>query len=346
VSASALILAPVVAMLDELDGPALGELEHALRGQLAPAPETPAERRVRQLGLVAQLIRETGAARPPRTDYDQLRPADAPSSQALVEEYGRWRKVCRAAEGLLPDGRILRTDGNTRVRNAGIRTKTRSYSRNEIANAIRQCALATGRRPTSLSYERWRDREVAQAKQSGREMPRLPTLITIARWFRAWPQALAAAAIDERGLERERAKRLPRSDRRPQKLTATELERVGATRLLTRTGNVDKTAIEQLPLRSALDLCRALDCSLNYLAGAGDRGRAPVGTRFAHETWKTRLAASGVGERELLKRIGMPLGPYRQLLRGKHEPTLRQLQTFAAITAAPLTALLTEGDTP
>jgi hypothetical protein len=92
-------------------------------------------------------------------------------------------------------------------------------------------------------------------------------------------------------------------------------------------------------------MCRALDCSLDYLAGASGRGRAPGGTRFAHETWKERLAASGVGDRQLLKQIRMPLGPYRVLLRGTREPTLAQFKTFAAIVAAPMSGLLTEGET-
>lgn len=48
-------------MLDELDGPALIELERALRGQLTPKAETPAQRRARRLGFLAQLIEDTGS---------------------------------------------------------------------------------------------------------------------------------------------------------------------------------------------------------------------------------------------------------------------------------------------
>lgn len=129
-------------------------------------------------------------------------------------------------------------------------------------------------------------------------------------------------------------------------LTPSELESVGASHLLTRKRELDRQQIEQLMLSDALQLCRRLDCSLEYLLGSGDRDRAPAGTRFAHATWKERLATSGVGERQLLKQLGMPLGPYRLLLRGKHEPTLAQLTVFAAIAAAPLQALLTEGDKP
>jgi hypothetical protein len=340
------ILTPIRAMLAELDGPSLAELERALRGSLAPVRETPVERRVRRLGFLARMIKNTGSAQPPRIEYDEQRPAGTPSGQELVYEYGSWRKACRAADGLLPDGRILRASGDTAVRGARIGRKTEAYTRNEITNAIRRCALATGRKPTSLAYERWREREIAAAKRTGRDRPRLPTLVSIARTFRTWRQALAAAVIDERELEKARAKALPRTDRWPQKLTPSELEAVGATHLLTRNGEVDVAAIEQLPVSDALELCRTLDCSLEYLGGASTRGRAPRGTRFAHETWKARLAASGVGERELLKRIGLPLGPYRQLLRGRHEPTLGQLRIFASISGAPLEALLTEGDTP
>jgi hypothetical protein len=303
-------------------------------------------RRARRLGFLAQLIEETGAARVPRVVYDQERPQTAPSGQELVDEFRSWRRVCRAAAGVLPDGRINRRDGDNHPRTPGERTKTPAYSRDEILTAIRRCALATGRKPTATAYERWHDREIGKAKRHGKTRPRIPTLSTIARMFPRWPLAVAAAAIDERELEHAREAPLPQTEQPPAKLMPTELTRAAAGRLLTRKGTVDRQQVELLPLSEALVLCRVLDCSLEYLLGSGDRGRAPEGTRFAHETWKARLAASGVRERQLLQQIGMPLGPYRQLLRGKHEPTLGQHRIFAAIAGAPLTALLAEGHTP
>lgn len=334
----------VLVMLDQLDGPTLAELERALRGRLAPEAETPAERRGRRLGFLAMLIEQSGLARPSRVEYDRLRPADAPTGQELTAEFGLWSRACRAADGVLPDGRINRPSGDNHPRTPGARVKTPVYTRDEILTAIRRCALAIGRAPTSGAYERWREREVQKAKRFGKRVPRIPSIGTVARAFPRWRLAVAAAAIDECELEDARARSMPRLERRPAKLAPRELEAIGATHLLTRKGTVDKSAIEQLLLGDALALCRQLDCSFEYLLGSGDRGRAPTGTRFAYETWKERLANSRVGERELLKRIRMPLGHYRHLLRGQLEPTLGQLTVFAALAAAPMQALLTEGD--
>jgi hypothetical protein len=343
---AAALPAPIRAMLDELDGAAIAEVERALRGRLTPKTETPAERRARRLGFLARLIEETGSARVPRVVYDEARPDTAPSGQELVDEFRLWRRACRAAAGVMADGRINRPDGNNHHRTPGARTKTRAYSRDEIVNAVRRCALDTGRKPTANAYERWRAKKVEAAKRHGKPQPRLPDLSTIARTFPHWRQAIAAAAIDQGALARAREEALPRIERRPPTLTATELTGAGGGHLLTKSGAVDQRQLELLPLSEALALCRAIDCSLEYLLGAGDRGRSPSGELFAYETWKARLAESGVRERQLLQQIGMPLGPYRQLLRGKHQPTLAQLKTFAAIAAAPMSALLTEGETP
>lgn len=336
----------VQVMLGELDGPALAELERALRGRLTPKAETPAERRARRLGPLAGLIEQAGAPRPPREEYDRLRPPEAPSGQELTAEFGLWRRACRAAEGVLPDGRINRACGDNHPRTPGAREKTPTYTRDEILNAIRRCALDTGRAPTSRAYEHWRERKIGRAQRFGKPTPRLPSLGTVARTFPRWRLAIAAAAVDDRSLEEARTQSLPRLDRQPATLSTRELESVGAAHLLTRKGAVDKSAIEQLSLGEALALCRQLGCSLDYLLGSGDRGRAPAGTRFAYESWKDRLASSQVGQGELLRRIRMPLGHYRHLLCGQLEPTLGQLTVLAALAATPLEALLTEGDSP
>jgi hypothetical protein len=275
-SESEATLTAMLAMLDQLDGPALSELERALRGKLAAAQETPAERRGRRLGFLAELIRLTGAARPPRTQYDALRPPTAPSGQELVDEFGSWRKVCRAAAGVLPDGRINRTGGTNHPRTPGERQKTEAYTRDEIATAIRRCAYALGRKPTSGSYEQWREREIRKAKRHGQPRPRIPSLETVRRQFDTWRAALAAAAIDERALEQARERRQARTDRKPPKITASELASAGADHLLRRTGEIDFERISAPPLGEALELARILDCSLEYLLGAGERGRAPM----------------------------------------------------------------------
>jgi hypothetical protein len=179
-------------MLNELSGAALVELERALRGRLAEPPETPAQRRAGRLGFLAELIRETGLGRPPRITYDQGRPASAPSGQELVDEFGSWRKACRAAAGVLPDGRIHRPGQSNHPRTPSSRVKTDGYTGDEIVKAIRRCAHAEGRKPTSLAYERWRDRKLGQAKRHGKTRPRIPALPTISRAFGRWEHALGS----------------------------------------------------------------------------------------------------------------------------------------------------------
>jgi hypothetical protein len=93
-------LTPLCAMLDELKRSALAELERTLRVELAPY-ESPAERRWRRLGFLARLLKGEfpsllGYPDIERKRYDELKPEAAPRSARLVEEFGSWKKACKA----------------------------------------------------------------------------------------------------------------------------------------------------------------------------------------------------------------------------------------------------------
>lgn len=345
-------LAPVLAMLELLDGPALMELKRALTGQLNEQ-ESPAERRARRLGPLAELIAEHApsyTSRIPRTLYDTLQPPVAPSSVELVEEYGAWVKVCRAAEGVLPDGRVRRGDRN-RPRNPGIRIQTPAYSRLEITNAIRRCALRLGRRPTSRMYETWREGELRRVPAEQRPSLRVPTLATTERQFGTWAAALAATALDERALADVRAERAPALTRAAAAgVSGADVGRAQAAGInvpLTPDDALDHERALALELPEALQLAQALGCSLEHLAGvSAAAGAAPPASRFDAVRWKERMREKGIGEQALLRQVGLTLSAYRRTLSGRLEPTLLTLTRFSSVVDAPIASLLTHGETP
>lgn len=333
-------------MLDLLDGPALMELKRALTGQLNER-ESPAERRARRLGPLAELIAAHApayASRIPRTLYDAQQSPAVPSSHELVEEYGAWVKVCRAAEGVLPDGRVRRGDKN-RPRNPGIRIQTPAYSRLEITNAIRRCAQRIGRRPTSRMYETWREGELRRVPAERRPQLRMPTLATIERQFGTWAAALAATALDERALADVRAERAPALTRSTAAgLSAPDVARAHAAGIdvpLTTENRLDHERALALELPEAIRLAQALGCSLDHLAGvSAAAGTAPPESRFDGPRWKERMRERRIGERALLHQVGLTLSTYRRILSGGIEPTLLTLTRFASVVGAPIMSLL------
>lgn len=333
-------------MLDLLDGPALLELKRALTGQLNER-ESPAERRARRLGPLAELIATHAPAhtpRIPRTLYDAERPSSAISSGDLVLEYGSWVKVCRAAEGVLPDGRVRRGDKN-RPRNPGIRIQTPAYSRLEITNAIRRCAQWIGRRPTSAMYESWRESELRRVPAQRRPELRLPTLATIERQFGTWAAALAATALDERALADVRAERAPALTRSAAAgASAPDIARAQAAGIdvpLTAEGRLDHEQALALELGEAIRLAQALGCSLEHLAGlSAAAGVAPPESRFDGPRWRERMREKRIGERTLLHQVGLTLSIYRRILSVGVEPTLLTLTKFASAADTPLGTLL------
>ncbi|MHB1244351.1 MAG: hypothetical protein ACYC1P_13275 [Gaiellaceae bacterium] len=303
----------LAAMLDMLDHDALDELARVLRAKLGPPRETPKQRRGRRLSFLGELVARHGTDLHPhvrRLLYDAERPEQSPSSESLVEEYGSWLKACRASVGVRPDGRLNRPGG--KPRDPGSRVKTWAYSEEEFRDAIRACARALGRLPTSNAYERWRAGEIRKARSGGAPVPRLPSGSAIGRNLKTWRAAIAAAAVSEATL----------GDADPDQQTI---------------------AAAALPLTEAIAAARAATVSLEQLASLTVEPGAPppAEARFDAERWKTRLREAGIGERKLLRAVNLPLGPYRRLLSGTLDPPLELLVALAGVVGVPPSALLT-----
>ena len=299
----------IAVMLDALAPEALMELERALRLQLHPR-HSKAEQRVALLGFLAQLLaqpagdttRSTG--RISRQRYEQERPQSAPQAQRLVECFGSWRRACRVAKGLLPDGRWT-GQANPWVQPARGRPRAKPYTRDEVRTALRACALDLGRRPTGPDYARWREEKLKHAHRvEGRFTLRLPTQPSIYRLYptgeNRWRLALIDAAITDRELADAAARR---------HTAALELEKQA------------RAEAEDARRRGA------------------QREQEPTGLLNGHEI-KRRRAARGVPERSLRDALGLALGPYRRLVNGKDEATLFQAEVLADLLGCAVGAVL------
>jgi hypothetical protein len=179
-------LAPIRALLDHLSTAGVREIGRALHARLN-VPPTAADRRVAELRYLTSLLEE----RPqyperlpyvPRTVYDGRRASEAraaPPSARLTERYGSWPRACRAAWGLLEDGRFF---GDTFPWPQQRRGAT--YSRDEAAAALHECATQLSRIPSSHDYNIWTINRRARARASG-EPVRIPCTGTVLRLFAA-----------------------------------------------------------------------------------------------------------------------------------------------------------------
>jgi hypothetical protein len=177
--------APVLSILDAVDPVGLRELERVLRAKLAP-PATAAERRVTELGCLAKLLVSAGAEHwlgfreIEKQTYDSLRPEGAPSGALLAKRHHSWLEACRAADGLLPDGRY-RGSGRPWPQRRGVTPTV--ITEQDCVKAISACALGLGRPPSSHDYALWCRATREAARRTGTEtVP--PTLKTI---YRFWP---------------------------------------------------------------------------------------------------------------------------------------------------------------
>lgn len=185
------------AMIDTLPREALLELEAALASDLSPAP-TASEARSQELGQVAAMLAElpVSARRLTRSTYDRQRTPEAPSSSTLVNRYGSWVRVRRAARALT-DGDYS-TTGTARAWATPTRGRRRppDYTRGEVIRAVRRCAAAIGRpvdQLTSSAYYEWVAAERRRARERGAEPPRLPTQRSVERYFKSWASLRANA---------------------------------------------------------------------------------------------------------------------------------------------------------
>lgn len=162
------------------------------------APATAAEHRVAELGFLSLLLNEK--PQPPerlpiveRKDYEARRKTDAPNAPRaalLVNRYGSWRHACWAAWGLLADGRSSMGAWPWPRGAAG------NYTPDGCIDAVRECAEALGRIPTSSDYQQWARtrRRTARLRGSGGAPPSFNVVV----------QALASDEPDRHRWERVR----------------------------------------------------------------------------------------------------------------------------------------------
>jgi hypothetical protein len=380
------------------------EIERALHGHLRPRRD-PREERVRELGALAAMLRQSGqlldgvehsvaeqprsGGRPPlrrrrglqarrrkvarsrararenarrrrwrvipREVYDAGRPPDAPDSRRLVERYGsRWVLVCKAADGLLPDGRYRGVGKPWRTVIFHDMGRGLLYSDRDCLHAIQRCAQALGRRPSSTDYIRWREMIVRRHPRADRDRLGLPTYDVIKERHRSWPHALSEATIRDEDLAIARRAWLPQ-----QPLPVTPAEDTVSGRL----ARLDESTLTELgltsnhrqrliaggahhhPLPQAAAVARAAGGSLHWLAGqTPDLGAPPTGhVRLDSESVRERRLAVGVRDDGLRRRLKLTTAQWRATLRGERHLTLGQLILMAGLLETSADELLGPG---
>lgn len=362
---------PLHAMIGELSIEAVWELERALSNQLRRQP-TAAERRVRELGFLAQLLAEQGHKPAPaaaddedslppelrpareaptfttvsRAIYDTLKPPEAPDSGTLVKHYGSWRKACRAADGLKPDGRTTGPGKPWRTR------RGRIYTREEVIEAIRACAFSLLRRPSSSDYYRWYCARRQFLLRVGSPEPVI-TLPVIQARLGSWPHALAAAAITDADLAAWRADRLPRTGgldgpESPRGRLQADEQLLAELGLEAQRQQLLAEGFGDLPLALACQIAQRLGGSLDWLTERTLEPGQPADptSRFAGEAFAALRRERKIPEAQVRQRLALPLGPYRQLLSGRWPITLGQMQTLASLVGVSIGELVVTDRTP
>jgi hypothetical protein len=372
----------VQALLLMLDGATdfgLVELERLLAALLrGPAP-TPAEQRVAELSALAQLLESELAVSLPhhptaqrqvsQVDYDATRPPGAPTAETLVKRFGTvekdgWSWACRAASGLLPDGRKTKPGMGWPAASRGKRRSPRS-DRDAVIRGIRACAFELLRRPSSNVYIEWLNAQRRRANdgpgggRAGQRQGSASMAAVYTQFPRGWASALASADITDAELAAARVRVVAaRSSstaggaagataaaRATPSLQTDALPPTAATRLAgldakdlaalgldecTRTRLV-RTGFGQLPLSQAESLARALDGSLAWLAGTDDWPGDPpdAGARFEPDVLRAAAKRAGVKLEALRMRSKLDISGWRAIMTHKREPTLAQVQRWA-----------------
>jgi len=354
-----------LAMVGQLPEDAQAEIAWALRLQLFP-PETPADRRLRLLGpladLLARLARgelEAGACSGPSEEasewgdvprlsrqlYDRLAPPEATPSRRLVDDFGSWYAACRAAHGLLPDGRYL---GEGRPWSSGPRVQRRSDR--EISDAVRECGLLLGRRPSSADYYRFQTIRAARLRERGGSAKHPPAVGTAIARFGSWASVLAACHFTDSELAAARVARIlrgftpePADDTPPARLaqlTETALGQLGMSPL--ERDHLMEQGCGELPVERACELARALEGSLDWLAGrtSAPGSPPPAGSRFSKAGYLALRRKSRMKERHVLQHLDWPLGALRRALNGTDPMPLRVAASLADLLQVSLHHLL------
>jgi hypothetical protein len=362
----------IMSMISALDLAGQTEVHRALTLHIAkPAPQ-PLQDRWRQLGCLAEMLAEwsehngrwvtltvwndEGCPIVGRSDYDAWRADQAPPSHDLVAKFGNWLNVCRAAYGLLPDGR-WRAGGRPWAQAAIYDRGKRLYTKNDTAQAVRDCALALGRIPSTTDYYEYRRLRLRRLPDTlDRQALCLPTLTVILKRHRHWKNALAAAAVSEQEIVAARQAWLPaRAPRQPSTgetvgerlatmddhgllragLTAAQRERLVA-------GGVGTITVSR-----AITLAHLLDGSLDWLVGTDPLPGAPVAVdaQLSGAAIAAARRASDVPERTICRRLKITTGDYRRLLRGTLDPSVSQLHALLKTLGTTASDLIKPGDT-
>jgi hypothetical protein len=366
---SAQLPAVLLALLDTMSPAAYSELYRGVALLVHP-PENPGDAWRRDIRPLADMLRPQlppltqilGAAAGPRArakvdfapvvldvnltraHYDLHRPPGARPSAWLAQRYRHWTIALEVAAGLLPDGRYIgrRFPGPNTQR--GKRRKAR-FACHELPAAIRECALALGRVPTSSQYILWSKVQRAIARAAGENVEaacRLPDWTAFRRQYGGWPQALAATHINPDELAEARRKLFasrplewgaPDEPAGPRAVLATidpdDFGELGLTP--SQAKRLIKNGFGTLTLSAAASLAHTLDGSLSWLAELADEPgpRCDPGTRLDAERIRAAREAVGASEAELLNITGRTRTEWRALLRGDDDPELREVKKVA-----------------
>lgn len=285
-----------------------------------------------------------------RDFYDERRPDGITTSQRLVERYGSWLGACRAAYGLQPDGRHT-GPGRSWARPAILDNGRRLYTVNDCLAAIRACATALQRLPTTTDYVSWRAARLSARPTADRRRLGLPTIDTINAHCGPWRDAISKARIDPDELAAARASRVPSTAAPPTPpgttaearllaLSPADLAELGIT--AERRDKLAQRGCGTMPLREAVTFARVLDGSLDWLAGrSADPNTAPPASLMLDRAVVGALRAKkGLSEESLRGRLRLPLGRWRRMLNGSADPALDELAKLADLLGTTIDALL------
>jgi hypothetical protein len=341
-------------MLEGLSSLGRRELERALAGRLT-REATPAERRAAELGALAGMLNERtpdpgwSYAMIEQAEYDERRPADAPAGSVLSKRHSGWKRVCKAAYGLRPNGRTLGRSHHAWPHEPGRgRPRVSEYAFDEVIMAIRRCGLELACRPMSTTYMRWYRAKRQLARERGMSIC-IPNIYVIYRHFApskhgardAWRRAVAAAALTDDDLRAAFARCMHLEE---VELTAADELDEATIDAMAKTG-VTEVSISlmqegrpgDLPLSQAVLAARALNCSLSYLTRVtSERERPPdAGLRFDHAGYARRRKEAGLSAEHV--RAALQLSPRnaRRLALGTREPTVGQLTLLEQMLQLP-----------
>lgn len=181
----------VVRLVPALSHRTLKDLERLLAARLAEP--TPAQRREARIGLLMELIEDTGEV-PGAAHYDAARRKRQsvgeiwPSRATLNTIYGDWFTTCDAAMRLVFEGGPpYCREGQHGARFAA------AYTRGEIVAAITRFRSDYGAWPTSTQWVMWSQNLRRLARRGGHPDPRIPSMKPIRRRFGTYQRAVDVA---------------------------------------------------------------------------------------------------------------------------------------------------------